>query len=108
MTAGQVSASIHAGVQLAADTTGLTMTVSQMDRSNSNISLGINEASRSLDVHIEGIADTNSTPMEIVIRQAAPKGLNLGNYKLYHVDDPGGFRRGLQRTHSVQVRSCHR
>ena len=87
MTAGQVSASIPAGVQLAEGTTELTMSVTEMEESGANISLGVNEAMRSLDVHIEGVDSSNTVPMEIVIREAAPKGLNAGNLQLYHVEN---------------------
>ena len=87
MTAGQVSATIPAGVQLAAGTTELTMTVEQMGASGANITLGDNEAMRSLDVHVEGISADNTVPMEIYIKEAAAKGLNTGNLKLYHVEN---------------------
>lgn len=88
MSAGQVSASIPAGVQLAAGTTELTMSVSEMDQSDANISLGVNEAMRSLDVHIEGVDNENNTvPMTITLKEIAPVGLNMGNYKLYHVEN---------------------
>ena len=89
MTTGPISASIPAGVQLTAGTTSLTMSVSEMEATNANITVGMNEASRSLDVHIEGVDSGNTVPMEIVIQKAAPKGLNLGNLKLYHVEATG-------------------
>lgn len=87
MTAGQVSATIPAGVQLKVDTNELTMTVEQMNNSGANITLGENEAMRSLNVHIEGVGEGNTVPMAIYIKEAAPKGQNAGNLKLYHVEN---------------------
>ena len=87
MTAGQISAAIPAGVKLAAGTTALTMSVSEMGATSDNIVVSAAEASRSLDVHIEGVDSANTVPMEISIPQTAPKGLNLGNLTLYHVEN---------------------
>lgn len=86
MTAGQVSASIPAGVQLAEETTALTMTIAEMGESGANLTLKENEAIRSLDVHIEGVGANNTVPITVTMKEIAPKGLNIGNYKLYHVE----------------------
>lgn len=87
VTAGQVSAVIPAGVLLAPGTTQLTLAVTLMDASGANISLNDNEAMRSLDVHIEGVDPANTTPITVTLKEAAPTGLNMGNYKLYHVEN---------------------
>lgn len=80
-------ARIPAGVQVADGTSQLTLTVSEMVESSANITLSGSEDLRSLDVHMEGIAAQNRQPMEITIRQGAPRGLNEGNLKLYHVEN---------------------
>lgn len=87
MTKGQLSATVPAGVQLAENTTELTMSVTEMDTSGANITLGANETMRSLDVHIAGVAEENTVPMTITLAGAAPLGLNSGNLNLYHVED---------------------
>ena len=87
MSAGAVAATVPAGVQLADGTTELLLSVSSMDASGANITLEQGEDMRSLDVHIEGVAPTNTVPMTITIAEAAPTGLNMGNYKLYHVEN---------------------
>ena len=87
MTAGQVSAAVPAGTQLAAGTTALTLTVTELEATGSNIVLGENEAIRSLDVHIEGVAADNTAPITVTLTEIAPVGLNMGNYKLYHVEN---------------------
>lgn len=89
MTSGQVSAYIPAGVQLADGTTELTMSVSEMNETGSGVTLEVNEAIRSLDVHIEGVGKNNTVPMTIALTEIAPVGLNMGNYKLYHVEENG-------------------
>lgn len=87
LTSGQVAAYVPAGVQLAAGTTELSMSVTNMGASGANIVLGENEAIRSLDVHIEGVAANNATPITVTLKEVAPTGLNMGNYKLYHVEN---------------------
>ena len=87
MTSGAVSAVVPAGVKVAAGASKLTLTVTPMDASGANISLGDNEDMRSLDVHIEGVDADNTTPIVVTLKEVAPTGLNMGNYKLYHVEN---------------------
>ena len=89
MQAGQISATVPAGVKLADGTTELKLTVSQMGESGANVTLGEDEQMRSLDVHIEGVAADNTTPITVTLKKAAPTGLNMGNYKIYHVEATG-------------------
>lgn len=84
---GTASAVIPAGVQMAEGNSKLTLTISEMAKSGANLTLGENEAMRPLNVHVEGIAANNTIPMEIYIKEAMPKGLNMGNYKFYHVEN---------------------
>ena len=84
---GGVSASVPAGVQLADGADELTLTVKQERESQANITLGGTETAVSLDVHIEGIADDNTVPMEINIPGVVAKGMNNGNIKVYHVEN---------------------
>jgi len=81
------NAVIPAGVQLEAGTTALTLEVNSMSQSGANVVPGENEAIRSLNVHVKGVAADNAIPMEIYIKEAAAKGLNAGNLKLYHVEN---------------------
>lgn len=81
------NAVIPAGVQLEDGAEKLTLEVSTLDNSEANISLGENEERRSLNVHVEGVAADNAVPMEITLREAAAKGLNAGNLKVYHVEN---------------------
>jgi uncharacterized repeat protein (TIGR02543 family) len=83
----QSSAHVPTGVQLEEGAEKLKLTVSSMKTSGANLTLDANEQSRSLDVHIDGISGDNTVPMEITIKEAMPTGLNMGNYKLYHVEN---------------------
>ena len=65
----------------------LTLSISEMAGSNSNLSLASNELRRSLDVHMDGVAPDNTVPMTIKVEQAMMIGLNIGNFKLYHVEN---------------------
>ena len=81
------NAVIPAGVQLEDGADALTLEVTSMNQSNANITLGENDAARSLNVHVEGVSADNTVPMEICIKEAAANGLNAGNLKLYHVEN---------------------
>ena len=84
---GALTLAIPAGVK----TTGsaLTLKVDELTASGSNITLGNGEIQRSLDVHVAGVAADNTVPMTITIKEAMMPGLNIGNYKLYHVEADG-------------------
>ena len=84
---GGITATIPAGVKVKDGITALTLSIKEMESSKANVVLGENEALRSLDVHVEGVAADNTTPIIVTLPEAAPVGLNLGNYKLYHVEN---------------------
>ena len=41
----------------------------------------------SIDVHILGVAKDNDVVMEIYVKELLPVGLNIGNYRFYHVEN---------------------
>jgi hypothetical protein len=84
---GKISASVPAGALVNAGTDKLTLTVTEVEKSAANITLNENENSLSVDVHIDGIAKDNTTVMAIGIKELLPVGLNMGNYRFYHVED---------------------
>ena len=81
------NAVIPVGVQLDENVDKLTLEVTSMTESQANITLGDNDAVRSLNVHVEGVSKDNTMPMEITIKEAAAKGLNSTSIKLYHVEN---------------------
>ena len=84
---GKVGATIPAGVKLADGVSSLTLTVKDMPKSSANVKLDENEASLSIDVHIDGVAEDNEVVMAISVKELLPKHLNMGNYRFYHVED---------------------
>ena len=84
---GDASAVIPSGVQLADGATGLKFSVTLKDTSESNIQLAENEKMRPVDVHIEGVAEGNTTPMLITLKHYLAPGFNTGALKLYHVEN---------------------
>ncbi len=85
--AGDVSAVIPAGVMLAAGATSLELTVTVKNSSDANIQLGENEKMSPLDVHIEGVAEGNTTPMLVTLEHYLTTGINTGALRLYHVEN---------------------
>ena len=84
---GKISASVPAGTKLAAGANKLILNVADVENSNANITLGENEETLSIDVHINGVAEDNTTVMAIFVKELLPVGLNIGNYRLHHVED---------------------
>ena len=84
---GDVSANLPEGVKFENGTSTANLNVNQITESAANITVGENEQTRSYDVHVEGIAADNTVPVEIVLKEILPVGLNAGNFYLYHVED---------------------
>ena len=84
---GVISAEVPAGVKLDPDVTKLTLNVSDVANSQANVTLSETEASLSIDVHIDGVAEDNDVVMAIGIKELLPVGLNMGNYRFYHVEN---------------------
>jgi len=84
---GKISATLPEGVQLEDNTSKVTLTVSDVEVSEANITLSETEATLSVDVHIDGVATTNDKPIEVAIDELLPVGLNMGNYRFYHVEN---------------------
>ena len=82
----EVGALIPEGVKVNDGTTELTLTV-QPDTRSSNISMNAAQVSRTLDVHIDGVAEDNDVPMVISLGSILPVGLKLANVELYHVEN---------------------
>ncbi|MBP3592065.1 MAG: hypothetical protein J6K14_06225 [Clostridia bacterium] len=100
-----IVAEVPEDVQLTEQAGELSFSVSEMESSGANITLADKEILRSLDVHIEGVATTNTVPIRITIKQAMMPGLNLGNFTLYHVE--GGIRVAMTRVASLAELDAH-
>ena len=85
-----VKVTIPAGVKVNTNENGtvnLVLSVDEKEKSDANVVLEEGEVLHPLDVHVEGVAEDNTVPMVITIEKAMPSGLNIGNYKLLHVED---------------------
>ena len=84
---GAITAYVPAGVALATDTDMLTLKVNDMADSKAEISLEKTESAFSINVHIDGISANNDVATKITIKELLPVGLNMGNYRFYHVEN---------------------
>ena len=75
------------GVQLESGVTELTFSITPKEGSDSGLSTVNDEILIPVDVHIEGVSESNTVPIIIDLGAIMPKYLNMGNYKLVHVED---------------------
>ena len=87
MAVGHVAAVVPEGVKLADGASQLTLNVNEMSNTGTNIQLGEDEAMRSLDVHIDGVAADNDQPITVTLKNAVTPGLNSTSIALYHVEN---------------------
>ena len=100
-----VMATIPAGVAVDAGVSKLGLSVTEKAQSDANLTLNDGEALRSLDVHMSGIAASNTVPMLITIEKAMKIGLNIGNYTLYHVEN--GVSNAMTAVNSLSELDAH-
>ena len=82
-----VSAFVPEGVKMESGANKLTLTVTPMKDTTSNITVVNNEILIPVDVHIAGVAEDNTVPAVINLGEILPKYLNMGNYRLFHVEN---------------------
>jgi len=82
-----VSAVVSEDTLLEAGTDYLTLKVKELETTSGNITVSDGEEARSVDVHVDGIADGNTVPVIVTVKELMPVGLNMGNYTLYHVEN---------------------
>ena len=87
LNGGSISAFVPEGVALEAGTTELTLTVTPLKNTTSDIVVVNDEVLIPVDVHIDGVAEDNTIPIVIDLGEILPKYLNMGNYHLYHVEN---------------------
>ena len=83
----KVSAVVPAGTKLENGATSVTLNVKEMENGFAEVTLGQNETKISVDVHISGVAPENTVPAQVYVNNLLSKGLNAGNYRLYHVEN---------------------
>ena len=80
-----IYALLPAGVKLASDIDSLKFSGKAVEN-GSNISLGKDDSAASFDIHIEGIAPDNETPITVYLGGMLNKDIGDTSLKLYHED----------------------
>ena len=87
LTNGSVTAYVPEGVQFTGSAKNLELVLTAIDDEKSEVEAGEGEELNSFDIHVNGLAEGNITPVIITLHEMAQKGLNRGNLALYHVED---------------------
>ena len=82
-----ISATVPEGVLLDEDTNKLTLSITPLEHTTSDITAVNNEILIPVDVHIDGISENNTVPIIIELGEILPQYLNMGNYTLIHVEN---------------------
>lgn len=80
-------ATVPEGVDVKDGAERLTLTVTPLEYTTTDITTVNQEILIPVDVHMEGVAEDNTTPIIINLGAIMPKYLNMGNYQLIHVED---------------------
>ncbi len=105
MTNGDISVTVPQGTALNEGVTQLILTIAEKAKSDSDVEKGEGQSLIPLDVHIEGISADNTTPIIVCLGQVLPKGLNIGNYDLFHVEN--GETVPMTRVYTVSELDTH-
>ena len=97
-TISAVSAVIPSGTELESGADSVTLSVSLVSQEG-NIYGGDNLISRTLDVHVSNVAETNTQPIIITIPNALPVNLQPAAVTLYHKE--GGVQNEMTRRASA-------
>ena len=100
-----VGAYVPAGVKLEEGVGELSLTISLLEDTTGNVTPGEGEEMRSFDVHIEGVAEDNTTPILVDMGAVLPIYLNQGNAKLYHVEN--GVTNAMTQVASLDELDAH-
>lgn len=87
LSGGGVSAFVPEGVLLEDGVDTLTLTVTPLISLSGELSVGDSETITPYDVHISGISKNNTVAIIIDLGVVMPKYLNIGNYRIYHVEN---------------------
>ncbi len=85
--ANGIYAKLPVGTQLEDGADKLHFTITYLDPESNNITVGDGEVEIPVDVHIGGVSDDNTQPIEIGMGNMMSKGLNMGNYSMKHVEN---------------------
>ena len=81
-----IEITVPMGAKLSEGSEILTLAVTPKDASDSDLELEDNYRLIPMDVHVEGLAVSDTAPVIITLKQGLPAGLNDGNVQLYHLE----------------------
>ena len=84
---GSISAYIPEGTKFNNGVDKAVLNVDAIVESGANIELTDGQQRKSLNIHIDNVAEDNTKPIKIVIDAVLPVGLNANNFSLYHVEN---------------------
>ncbi len=100
-----VIAVVPKGARMEQGATQLILIVYPKAKSDANLTLSENEQVKAWEVEVEGLADDNTVPVRFTLPEAMQKGLNIGNYSLYHVEN--GVSVPMTRVEEITASSAH-
>ncbi len=102
---GKMTAYVPEGVAFYGSAKKLQLLLTNIDDDDSAVEAGEGEDLSAFDIHVSGIATDNTTPIVITLTEIAQKGLNIGNLKLYHVEN--GKQVAMEQVGSVAELTKH-
>ena len=72
---------------LESGTSKVTLTVTSLEGTKSNVTVSEDQILNPVDVHVSGVAAGNTTPITVTVKALLKSGLNSGNHQLYHVEN---------------------
>ena len=81
------TAFVPSGAMLRGGQSSLTLQITDVARSSSNITLLKDETQKSVDVHVNGLSQNNTVPVIVKVKGLVEAGFNNGNLKLYHIEN---------------------
>lgn len=102
-TDGILSVTVREGTKVTSET--LTVTVKKLTSSESDVALEEGQELLPLDIHVEGVAADNTTPIIIGVAGALDAAMNEGNLELYHVEN--GVAQPMNQVESAEALSAH-
>ena len=80
-------AEIPSDVKLADGADKLTLKIESIETPNESVPVATGESAKSVDVHIDGLAEDNTVPVTVTLKRLFKPGLNTTSVKLYHVEN---------------------
>ena len=99
------TAEVPAGVKVEEGIEELVLVISTQTAHEADVQLEAGQIGLSLEVHVEGVAADNTTPITIELGKIAPAGLYEGNIVLYHVEN--GVTNRMTQVANMDVLDAH-